>query len=94
MEASLIKKHACSSTKESLENVIWVNVIITEILLVPLPVIIFSSMLIIDLSLLWVAQAGKGSRDLLKSILGIRCSVLVRVELKCEFPIRLLDFII
>ena len=95
METTLIEKHAGStSTKEHLENVVRVELILSELLLISLSKIIFCAMLIINFPLLWVAQAGECSRDLLKSIFSVGSPILVRMKLKCQLSICLFDVII
>lgn len=95
METSLVEKHTCSTpSKKHLENVVRVELILSELLLVSLSEVVFCAMLIIYLPLLRVTQAGKRCRNLLKSIFGIRSSILVGVKLECQLPISLLNFII
>lgn len=94
METTLVEKHTSSSTSEEhLENVVWVYVVLSKLLLIPLIEVIFSTMLIINLPLFGVAEASKCRWNLLKSILGIGSSILVRMKLECQLPIGFLDVI-
>ena len=83
MEATLAtwEEHPSLPAEEHAENVIRVELILSELLCVPLREIFFRAMLIIDPSLLWVIQTGEGRADLLESISCIGSSVFIRVKL-------------
>lgn len=82
METALVEKHTgSSSAKKHLENVVRVELILSELLLISLSEVIFCAMLIINLPLLWVTKASECSWNLLKSIFSVRSSILVRMKL-------------
>jgi len=85
-------EHIRTTPKEHSENVIRVKLVFAELLAISLSEILISAMLIIDLSLLWVVQAGKSRTDLLESISSIWGSVLVRVKFESKFLVSFFDF--
>ena len=70
-----------SSSEEHVEQVVRVKVFIMEVVMVLLSVVVFRSMLIIELPLLFATQAVESLGDFLKGISSLWSSVLVRVKL-------------
>jgi hypothetical protein len=75
------EEHSSLPAEEHTENVIRVELVLSELLCVPLREIFFRAVLIIDPSLLWVVKAGEGRADLLESISSIGSPVFVWVKL-------------
>ena len=88
------EEHPSLSAEEHAENVIRVELVLSELLCVPLWEIFFRAMLIIDPSLLWVVQAIKGRADLLESISSIGSSVFVWVKLESQFLVCFLEILL
>lgn len=96
VEASVAawEEHPSLSAEEHAENVIRVELVLSELLCVPLWEIFFRAMLIIDPSLLWVVQASKGRADLLESISSIGSPVFVWVKLESQFLVCFLEILL
>ena len=92
--STCIKHSRATTTEEHSENVICIELILSKLLRIPLLEILFSTMLIIDLSFFWVAQAGKSCTDLLESISGIRGSIFIRMKLKSELLVCLFNILL
>ena len=61
MEAALVEKHACPATSEEhLEYVVWINVLLSVLLMISHSVVL-RAMLIIYPSLGLITQTGEGS---------------------------------
>lgn len=88
------EEHPSLSAEEHAENVIRVELVLSELLCVPLWEIFFRAMLIIDPSLLWVVQASKGRADLLESISSIGSPVFVWVKLQSQFLVCFLEILL
>lgn len=88
------EEHPSLSAEEHAENVIRVELVLSELLCVPLWEIFFRAMLIIDPSLLWVVQASKGRADLLESISSIGSPVFVWVKLESQFLVCFLEILL
>jgi hypothetical protein len=88
------EEHPSLPAEEHAENVIRVELVLSELLCVPLREIFFRAMLIIDPSLLWVVKAGEGRADLLESISSIRSPVFVWVKLQSQFLVCFLEILL
>lgn len=88
------EEHTSLPTEEHAENVIRVELVLSELLCVPLREIFFRAMLIIDPSLLWVVQTSEGRADLLESIGCIRSPVFVRMKLQSQFLVGFLEILL
>ncbi len=87
-----LEKHVWCSAEEHSENVIWVELVFTELICIPLLEILFCTMFIIDLSFLRITKANECSTYLLKGITSIWGSIFVWVEFQSKFLISLLYF--
>jgi len=88
------EEHPSLSAEEHAENVIRVELVLSELLCVSLREIFFRSMLIIDPSLLWVVKTGEGRADLLESISSIWSPIFVWVKLQSQFLIGFLEILL
>ena len=89
------EKHLSTpSAKEHSEDVIRVELILSELLVIPLSEVIFRPMLIVDLALLRIVQASKRGTDLLEGIGGLWRSILIWVELQGKLLIGLFQFVL
>ena len=88
------KEDVCSATSEEhTENVIRIELFLSEMLLISLLEALFSTMLIIDLSLLRIIETGKGCTNLLEGICCIGSSILIWMKLQGQFLVSFLDVI-
>ena len=96
VEASMApwEEHSSLSAKEHTENIIRVELVLSELLCVPLREIFFRAVLIIDPSLLWVVKAGESRANLLESISSIRSPVFVWVKLQSQFLVCFLEILL
>ena len=88
------EEHPSLSAEEHAENVIRVELVLSELLCVSLREIFFRSMLIIDPSLLWVVKTGEGRANLLESISSIWSPLFVWVKLQSQFIIGFLEILL
>lgn len=88
------EKHVRATSEKHAEYVISVELVLIELIGIALLEIFLCAMLIIDPSLIWVAQTGEGRTDLFEGFTGVRRSVFVWMELESKFFIRFLDLIL
>ena len=88
------EEHPSLPTEEHAENVVRVELVLPELLCVPLREIFFRAMLIIDPSLLWVVETGEGRADFLESISSIGSPVFIGVKLQCQFLVGFLEILL
>lgn len=84
-----------TTSKEHSEDVIGIEIIILfmEPLVVLLSEVIFTSMLIVELSLFWIAQTRKRLTNFFERISSLRCLILIRMEFESQFPVCFLNLI-
>jgi hypothetical protein len=88
------EEHPSLPAEEHAKNIIRIELVLSELLCVPLREIFFRAMLIIDPSLLWVVQTGESRADLLESISCIGSPVFVRVKLQSQFLVSFLQILL
>ena len=91
---SVLEKHSTSSSEESPENIIGIKLVLSELVVIPSPEVILCTMLIINPSLVGIAQAGESCAYLLEGVSGVGSTILVRVKFQSELLVCFLDFLI
>lgn len=81
---------SATSAEEHSEDIIRIELVFSEVLLIPLLEALLRAMLIVDLSLLGVVETSECGTYLLESIRGIGCPILVWMKLESKLLIRLL----